>query len=263
MSDKMFHSITAIVLTKNEEKLIENCLRNLNFCDEILVIDDNSTDATLNIVKNLNNEKIKIISHKLTDNFSNQRNFGLSKARGEWVLFVDADERVSEALSFEISNIISNWSDGVENEYKGFYIPRVDVLWGKELRYGESNKRLLRLARKNAGKWDGTVHEEWKINGKIGELRNPIAHYPHQTVAEFLEEINFYTTIRAKELYSKKIRVNMLSIILYPYGKFVLNYFLKKGLLDGIPGLIQALLMSFHSFLVRSKLWTMWDSKQG
>lgn len=252
--------ITAIVLTKNEEKNIRECLKSISWCDEVIVIDDESTEKIVEISRRMD---ASVFVRPLDNNFSAQRNYGLSKARGEWVLFVDADERVSEALSFEISNIISNWSDGVENEYKGFYIPRVDVLWGKELRYGESNKKLLRLARKNAGKWDGTVHEEWKINGKIGELRNPIAHYPHQAVAEFLREINFYTTLRAKELYSKKIRVNKLSIILYPYGKFVLNYFLKKGLLDGIPGLIQALLMSFHSFLVRSKLWTMWDGRQG
>lgn len=249
--------LSAIILAKNEGNIIRDCLGNLKWCDEIIVINDNSTDETVKIAEKMG---VKVYSRPL-DNFSNQRNFGLSKANGEWVLFVDADERVSEALSFEISNIISNWTDGVENEYRGFYVSRIDILWGKELRHGESNRKLLRLARKNAGKWDGTVHEDWKINGKIGVLRNSITHYPHQTVAEFLKEINFYTTLRAKELYSKKIRVNILSIILYPSGKFISNYFIKKGLLDGIPGLMQALLMSFHSFLVRGKLWAMWNDK--
>lgn len=249
--------VSAIVLTKNEEVNIGGCLKDLKWCDEVVVVDDNSDDKTVEIAEKTG---AKVYSRSL-DNFSNQRNFGLSQANGEWVLFADADERVSEALSFEISNIISSWTDGVENEYKGFYISRIDILWGKELRYGESNRKLLRLARKNAGKWDGTVHEEWKINGKIGALRNPITHYPHQTVAEFLKEINFYTTLRAKELYGKKIKVNILSIILYPSGKFVLNYFLKKGLLDGVPGLMHAFLMSLHSFLVRGKLWAMWDDK--
>ncbi|KKQ27169.1 MAG: Glycosyl transferase family 2 [Candidatus Levybacteria bacterium GW2011_GWA2_37_36] len=249
--------ISAIVLAKNEEKNIADCLKNLKWCDESIVIDDNSTDETVKIAEKNN---AKVYSRSL-DNFSNQRNFGITKASGEWMLFVDADERVSGALAFEISNVLSSWTNEIDNEYKGFYIPRFDVIWGKELRYGDSGVKLLRLAKKNAGKWEGLVHEKWKINGKIGSLKNRIIHYPHQTISEFLSEINFYTALRAKELYSRKIKVNILSIILYPSCKFVLNYFLKKGLLDGIPGLMQALLMSFHSFLVRGKLRLMWNSK--
>lgn len=245
--------ISAVILAKNEEKNIEDCLKSLKWCDEVIIVDDNSIDKTVNIAQGMG---AKIYLRSL-DNFSNQRNFGLTKVNGEWVLFVDADERISEALAFEISN----WTNGVENQYSGFYIPRVDILWGKKLKYGDSNIKLLRLSRKGEGRWKGIVHEEWKINGNVGTLRNSIVHYPHQTVAEFLKEINFYTTLRAKELYSKKTKTNILSIFFYPSGKFILNYFLKKGLLDGTSGLIHALLMSFHSFLVRGKLWVMWNSR--
>jgi hypothetical protein len=175
---------------------------------------------------------------------------------------VDADEKVSEALAFEISNVIYNWTnDSIEKEYKGFRIPRNDILWGKELKHGESGIKLLRLARWNAGKWSGMVHERWIINGNVAILKNPIAHFPHPTVESFLKEINFYTTLRAKELYLHNKKSNILSIIIYPTGKFFSNFFLKKGFLDGIYGLIHSLLMSFHSFLVRAKLWTMWHKK--
>jgi glycosyltransferase involved in cell wall biosynthesis len=250
-------NISAVVLTKNEENNIKSCLESLKWCDETIVVDDNSTDDTVKIAKELS---AKVFLHPLND-FSSQRNFGISKASKEWILFADADERVSDALAFEISNVISNWTSGIAPAYRGFYIPRIDVVWGKELRHGESGIRLLRLAKRNVGKWEGMVHEEWKVNGKIGTLRNPIAHHPHPTVVEFLKEINFYTTLRAKELYSKKVKTNVLSIISYPLGKFILNYFLNRGFLDGISGLVHALLMSLHSFLVRGKLWTMWNKK--
>lgn len=261
MSVEMFHLITAVVLVKNEEKLIRECVKSLSFCDEILIIDDNSTDATINVINNFANKKIKIIPHELKNNFSQARNFGLQKAQNEWVLFIDADEVVSDSLAYEISNAIQ-LKDQNLNNFNGFYIKRKDFMWGKRFEYGETgNIKLLRLAKKINGEWKGIVHEEWKIKGNVGILRNIIAHYPHQTIEEFLREINFYTTLKAEDLYSKKVRTSMLSIILYPFGKFVLNYFLKKGFLDGIPGLVHALLMSFHSFLVRGKLWAMWNRK--
>lgn len=248
-------SITGIILAKNEKEHITECIKSISFCDEILVIDDCSSDETIDLINNLNNKKVIIISHVLNDDFSQARNFGLEKAHHEWVLFIDADERVSEALAFEISNVLSNCANEMKNAYSGFYISRLDSMWGKELKYGESAVKLLRLAKKNAGVWVGRVHEEWRIEGKVGMLKNSITHYPHQTVAEFLREINFYTSVRAQELYEKNIRTSWWSIIFYPMSKFIVNYFFKKGFFDGIHGLIFAIIMSFHSFLVRGKLW--------
>lgn len=241
--------ISAVVLAKNEEERILDCLKSLYFCEEILVIDDYSTDKTVELVSSLKNKKIRMIHRLLGNDFSRQRNFGLREAKGEWVLFVDADEKVSEALAFEIPSTLPD-------KYLGFYIRRRDVMWGKELKYGETgNIKFLRLAKKDAGEWEGAVHEEWKIKGKVGELESPLLHYPHQTIKEFLQEINFYTSLRAKELYRRGVRSNFLSILLYPKGKFILNFILRRGFLDGVEGLIVALMMSFHSFLVRGKLW--------
>lgn len=249
--------ISAIVLTKNEEKNIKTCLESLKWCDEVIVVDDNSTDETVKIAEKLG-AKIYIYS---LDSFSNQRNFGISKAKGKWILFVDADERISEALAFEISNSVG-LTDKAGSAYSGFRIKRLDTIWNKELKYGDSGTvKLLRLAKKGEGEWDGVVHEKWKVKGKIGILQNPIIHYPHQSLTEFLQDINFYTTLRAKEQYLRKVKTNILSIVLNPSAKFVLNYFFKRGFLDGISGLIHALLMSFHSFLVRGKLWAMWNKK--
>ncbi len=244
--------ISTVILTKNEIQNIEKCIKSLGWCDEIIVIDDNSSDKTLEIVRKY---KVKIYSRSLNNDFSGQRNFGLSKAKNEWILFVDADEVVSDALAYEISNAIQLKGQNLK-EFNGFYIKRVDFIWGKELKFGETgNIRLLRLGRKDVGLWEGMTHEKWQMEGAVGGLINPLYHYPHKTLSEFLEKINFYTDIRAKELKNKNTKIIFLFILLYPLGKFILNYILKRGFMDGIQGLVFALTMSFHSFLVRGKLW--------
>ena len=252
--------ISAIVLTKNEEKNIVDCLELLLWCDEILVIDDNSEDKTVEVTENLKNKKIKVLVHPLNNDFSKQRNYAFREAQHEWILFVDADERLPHALQGEINYLI--WNDGRSIKLNGYFVKRRDIMWGKDLKYGETgNIKLLRLARKDAGAWYGKVHEVWKVKGKIGELKNPLMHYPHQNITEFLKEINFYTDLRSKELFNKKIKVYWWSIIIYPLGKFILNYGIKRGFLDGLHGFLFAMLMSFHSFLVRGKLWLLWSRK--
>lgn len=245
--------ISAVILTKNEEKNIKDCLQSLSWCDELIVIDDNSTDKTQDIARKMG---AKVFVRSLNSDFAAQRNFGLEKAEGEWVLFVDADERVSSALWYEV---MAHTNDPA-NLYAGFYIRRTDVLWGKELKHGEIGTiKLLRLARKGAGSWQGKVHEVWKVKGKTLLLQKPFLHYPHATVETFLKEINFYTDLRAAELHKKGTKVFWWSIILYPKAKFFLNYFIRQGYKDGLPGLVFAMMMSLHSFLVRGKLWYLWE----
>lgn len=249
--------ITAVVLTRNEETNIVDCLESIDWCDELIVVDDNSTDRTLQVIKNFN-PRVRIFQHELQGDFSAQRNFGLSKAKGEWVLFVDADERLSNGLKGEIMDYLSSKN----KSYDGFYVQRKDIIWEKELRHGEvGNIKLLRFAGKGKGKWEGKVHEVWQIDGRIGEFRMPLLHYPHQTIANFLSEINYYTDLRAKELYASGIRASFYQIVLYPKAKFFLNYFFRLGFLDGVEGLVFAIMMSFHSFLVRAKLWTYINKK--
>lgn len=253
--------ISAVVLAKNEERNIVDCLDSLHFCSEIIVIDDYSEDRTVELVKRFD-KNIILVQQKLRDDFARQRNSGLEMAKSEWVLFIDADERVSEALAYEISGKVGN-TDLRFLYYNGFSIRRADYMWGRQLRHGETgNNTLLRLARKGSGVWEGSVHEIWKVGGKIGKLNNPLYHYPHQSLDEFLKEIDFYTSIRAEELYRKKARVYWWSILLYPKMKFLQNYIFKKGFLDGAAGFVFAIMMSFHSFHVRSKLWQLLDKER-
>lgn len=246
-------NLSAVILTKNERENIEDCIKSVSFCDEIVVIDDKSTDKTVEIAKSFG---ARIFKRELSDNFAVQRNFGLTKARGEWVLFIDADERVTSALAAEISS--ATFADQISNKYDGFYLKRVDTLWGRELRHGEvGSVRLLRLARKGEGIWKRRVHERWYIKGRVGELKNPFLHYPHQTLRDFLRDINFYSTLHAQQKDFEGGQSDIATIIVRPLGKFIVNWILRGGFLDGVPGFLVALLMGFHSFLAWSKLWLM------
>lgn len=246
--------ISAVVLTKNEEKNIEKCLKSLDFCEEILIIDDHSTDKTLEVIKNY---KVKIFKRKLHRNFAEQRNFGLGKASNEWVLFIDADEEISKDLRNEISNL-----DTIQvSEIDAFYLKRRDFFWGKELKYGEikevRRKGLIRLVKKNGGKWLGNVHEIYHTARNTKRLNGFINHYPHQNLKEFIQRINFYSSLRSQELFTKGKKTNIFEIIIWPLGKFINSYLLNLGFLDGPQGFTYSFLMSFHSFLVRAKLYLM------
>ena len=245
--------ISAVVLTRNEENNIADCLKSLTFCDEILLIDDNSIDNTVNIAKKLG---AKVYQHDLQNDFAQQRNFALTKTSGDWILFVDADERVSSQLKEEILQKIKT------NSSEGYYVKRYDFLWGKMLSHGEiGTLRLLRLLKKGTGIWKGQVHEIAAVKGKTEVLKNPLLHYPHPQVTDFLDAINVYSTIRANELFEKSINTNWTQIIIYPLGKFIQNYIFRLGLLDGTQGFVFATIMSFHSFLVRGKLWLLLQKK--
>ena len=250
--------ISVIILTKNEEENILDCLETVAWADEIIILDDNSEDRTAEIAESLKLKHLKILQKAMEEDFSKQRNYALSRATNEWVLFIDADERVSPKLRQEINDFIIEEKN--KPLFNGMYVVRKDFLWGKLLKHGETGKiKLLRLARKKAGAWYGKVHEQWVVEGETDTFENHLIHYPHPTISEFLSEINFYTTIRAKELLEAHEKASVLKIIFYPKAKFIQNYFFRLGFLDGIPGMVQAILMSFHSFLVRAKLRTYSD----
>ena len=240
--------ISAVVLTHNSAATLAATLKSLTFADELIVIDDHSTDTTIAIAKSF---KAIVSSHPLSDDFAIQRNLGLTLARGEWVLFVDSDEVVSEELAKELILASAAKSDVV-----GYMVKREDVIWGRVLRHGETeNVRLLRFAKKDAGIWVDPVHEVWQVKGLIGHFVSPLLHTPHPSVTQFLVSVNRYSTIRARYLYKMKTNIPLWHVVAYPVAKFFVNYIWRLGFLDGTQGAIVAIMMSFHSYLVRSKLW--------
>ncbi len=241
--------ITAVVLTKNEEKNIGECLSHLSFCDSILVIDDHSEDATRTIARK---KKAHVYTRSLANNFAEQRNFALEKIDSGWVFFVDADEVVSKELANEIVQITSN----IIHTFDGIWMKRTDEMWDKKIRHGECGTiKLLRLAKKDAGTWKREVHETWDVKGETYTVKNPLMHYPHKTLAEFIQDTDHMSSLHALANQKEGKRSNLIKIIFWPPFKFISNYIFRLGFLDGTRGFVIALVMSFHSYLAWSKLW--------
>lgn len=250
----MIGMISAIVLAHNDADGIQKTLESLRFCSELILIDDDSADNTRDIARKFG---AKVYQRPLGDDFAGARNFGLSKAKGEWVLFADSDEIITPELAAEIQKSVAR------TEKNGFFIKRRDFLFGSTLKHGETSRvNLLRLGRKNFGKWVRPVHEVWQIDGKTGQLMHPILHYPHPNVAQFISDTNRYSTINAGYLFETGIRTSWWQIMVYPAAKFIREYIYARGFLDGMPGMVLAVMMSFHSFLTRSKLYLLWNSKR-
>jgi len=184
----------------------------------------------------------------LNNDFSCKRNYGLKKAKNDWCLFLDTDETPSPSLISYLNNF----------DYKNnIAFRRIDNFLGKNLKYGETgNFYTTRLINRKTGKFIGKVHEIFKTNNFI-KIKYPILHQSHSSFYSFIDKINFYSDIRAKELFDQKVKTNLFQILFYTKAKFIQNYFIKFGFLDSTAGLINALGMSFYSFLVRCKLWHM------
>jgi hypothetical protein len=141
----------------------------------------------------------------------------------------------------------------------GYFLKRRDMFLGKKLLHGETNaNRFIRLAKRDAGIWKRPVHEVWELKGKTETLSTPLDHNSAETISDFVKRLDYYTTKNADYLYNQGVKSSFLSILSYPAGKFLANYVLKRGFLDGTHGFVHAMFMSFHSFLTRAKLYLLW-----
>lgn len=240
--------LSAIILSQGEGST-QKAIDSASFADEVVVILDSSEKSSFQWSGN-----VKIVRHDLAGDFSQQRNFGSSQAMGDWLLYLDADETVSNKLQKEIEKALASSTE--KND--AYYLKRRDFFWGHELRFGETmtarDKGFVRLVKKNSGSWEGEVHERFVTKHRVGFLNGFIDHRPHQTIPEFLNSINYYSSVRAKELKNSNVRFSVFAMILNPFGKFLYTYFLKLGFLDGAAGFVYSFMMSFHSFLSRAKL---------
>lgn len=252
-------NLTLLLLTHNEQDLISQNFGWLDKCPnitEIIAIDDLSTDATLSSLKNLSRKsrKVKTYSRGLNHNFSAQRQFGVSKSTNNWILWLDPDESPSPGFI----EYIKTFNPG---KYYNFAFKRHDIFLGHELNHGETaSQYFLRLFHKKHGRFVGLVHEIWSSSQPALCLSAYLVHPSHSNLRSFFKKINFYSDLRAQELHHQGVSTNILQIITYPAAKFIQNYIFRLGFLDSTPGIILALGMSFHSFLVRSKLWHLSNS---
>ena len=196
----------------------------------------------------------KTFVHAKKNDFSYQRNWAMKQAKNDWVLFIDADEEVSEELKYEISHL--KFDDAIS----AYALLRRDYFWDTEMKYGETRKArtngIIRLVKKDTGIWSGAIHEVFIAAGQVSKLTGFLNHYSHESLAAFVNDVNIYSTVRAKELACQGKKSSTFSLIILPFAKFIYTYFFLLGFLDGAAGFVYSFVMSFHSFLVRAKLAT-------
>ena len=241
-------TISALIITFNEEENIVDCLESVKWCDEIVIVDSFSEDKTVELASQYTE---KVYLHKF-DNFASQRNYALEKVESDWVLVIDADERVTEELKVEISDVLSS-----DNSVQAYEIPRKNYFLGKWVKYcGWYPDYTLRLFKNNQQlKYKGKVHENIRTDMKVRNMESPLIHYTYQDLTDYLEKINNYTTLWAEEKHRKGKQTSMLYILLRSMFEFIQKYFFRKGFLLGSQGLILSCILTYYVFLKYVKLW--------
>jgi glycosyltransferase involved in cell wall biosynthesis len=239
--------VTALVITLNEAAHIEACLNSVAWADERIVVDSGSTDDTAAIAARLG---ATVITRPF-DGYSAQKNFGASRASNDWIVSVDADERVTPELAAEMQAALASPGD-----HAGFRVPRVTWHLGQWMRCTDwYPDNQLRLYDRRRARWNGrTVHESVTADGPVGRLNHELQHYAYRDIAHHLDTINKYTTLAAEEMYARGRRTGTVELLLHPPAAFFRNYFLRRGVLGGTPGLIVSVMNSYYVFLKFAKL---------
>jgi glycosyltransferase involved in cell wall biosynthesis len=243
--------ISAVISAFNEEKNIERCLKSLAFVDEIIVVDNSSTDNTAKIAKNFTNNIYSQANNPLEVDI--QKNYGFEKATSDWILSIDADEEVSKQLKEEILEVLKK-----RTIVSGYWIPRQNYIFGKWIEHsGWYPDYQLRLFKKGKGKFVNThVHEPMSIEGETGHLRHNIIHQNYQTVEQFISKtVTIYAPNEAKERIKAGYEFSFFDAVRFPLNEFLSRFFARKGYKDGYHGLILAMFMAFYHFLVFAMIW--------
>ena len=235
--------LAAVVLTRNEERHISECLESLAWADERVVFDDLSTDQTVDLAITAG---ARVLQHRL-ENFAAQRNAALGAVEAEWVLFVDADERATPALAEEVRRVIG-YSD--ERARAGWWVPRHNFMLGHRMRGGGwYPDHQLRLLKRDRARYDlqRPVHEVVLIEGEAGYLENPLIHYNYDTVAHFRQKMGRYTAFEARILCDQGIRARPWTYVSMPVREFWRRFVVLEGYRDHVYGLLFCGLMSWYT----------------
>ena len=232
-------TISTIIITKNEEQDIAACIESALWTNEIIILDSGSADTTLAVCEKY---APKVRVHTTTDwsGFGKQKNRALAFATSDWILSIDADERVTPELKQEILQKLNlNNTDFI-----AYKMPRITYFLGKQIKYCFSNNSdaPIRLVKKDCGKFsDDIIHEKLVISGKTGELKSKLQHFSFGNIEELINKINNYSSLGATKLYGTKKKTSYAMAFTHAFWIFVKIYFLKLGFLDGWPGFIIAL----------------------
>lgn len=253
--------ITVVILAKNEADVIKKSIRSASFARDILVVDSGSSDKTCEIAKELG---ARVIYNEWPEDFSSQRNFADACTKFEWIFHLDADETLAPEFASELTGFFKS---GLNKRFYAGRFPRKEFIFGKWIRHGGWYPQYkLRLYKKGAGKWIGKVHEHFESSGDVFTFASAIHHESYKDVHTFIEKFNRYSTLDAKDEFSKKRMFRPFKLLFQPIERFLGRFIIHKGYLDGFHGFAIASLVGLNYFLRHLKLWEryyMENSKQG
>jgi glycosyltransferase involved in cell wall biosynthesis len=238
--------ITATIITLNEERNIARAIESLRCCDEVLIVDSGSIDRTVELAQNLG---VRVIEAGWLG-YAAQKNWAAEQAANDWILSLDADEALSEALEAEIWNLKKSGP-----RYDAYTMPRLARYLGKWILHsGWYPDRKVRLYHRSKAKWVGEfVHESVQPYGRVGHLQSNILHFTCDSLSEHLKTLDRYTTLAAQEIAARRVTVPLYKVFLDPGWTFLKTYFVQRGFLDGHEGLVIAYMAAFYTFLKYSK----------
>lgn len=228
-----------MIITLNEEDRLEDALESCSgVADEIVVVDSYSTDKTCEIAEKYG---AKIFKNTFVD-YGSQKNIALDYASYDWILNLDADERISDQLKKELAAFKNN----TETDVDGFLINRKTAYLGKWISHsGWYPDRKLRLFKKSKSRWQGRIHEALILKGKTAHMPGDILHFTYRDITDHINRLNRYSEMQARDIVGKKKKLLYLRSLLLPPVTFIRFYFWKLGVLDGLPGLVIALVSSW------------------
>ena len=241
--------VSACVIAGDEEANIEDCVRSLQFCDEVVVVDSHSKDRTRELAAALG---ARVVEHDWLGHID-QKNHAVSLARNDWVLCVDADERVTPELKEAVLRVTQG-----EPPCAGYEVARRNIYLGRWIKHGGwYPDAKVRLFDRRRGRWGGVnPHDHVKVDGPVGTLGADLEHLSYRDVSHHVtKSIDFFSTISAKEKLSRGQSFITVQLLLGPPWKFTKMFFLRLGFLDGWRGFIVAMLGAFFVFLKYAKLW--------
>ena len=252
--------LSVIILTKNEEKMIGACLESVKWADEIIIADNGSEDKTLEVLSKfkVQSEKLEVIKYEEQD-FATLRNKAMEEAKGDWVLYVDADERVLQPLREELEELV-----GKEGNYTAYAISRKNIIFGKEVNYGPYKKDwVIRLFRKkDFEKWTGKVHETPHFNGKLGYTKNSLLHLTHRNVDQFLLKSLEWSKIDAQ----LRLDANHPPMSGWRFLRIFITEIWNQGVLrcgffNGTVSIMDSILQVFSMYITYVRLWELQQEK--
>jgi len=240
--------ISVVIISRNEEPRIRQCLLGAKkVADEIVLVLGSREKG--NVLAEAKKAGAKIF-YRPFDNYSNQKNFAISKARGDWIFSLDADEEISSSLAKELKEAAADLS------YNGYLLPRQNIIFGKKIRGGGWwPDEQLRFFVKGFGQFSGLIHERVVVRGGIGKLKSPLIHYNYDSLEGFIDRLNRYTSFEAEKLVKEGYSFSQKDCLTRPIEEFLGRFFAQKGWLDGFHGLALALLQAFYTLAIYLKVW--------